>query len=105
MSPRCPATDQDARGQAELPLTPSGSWTIPAVGGGALALRNAGGVLSPQVTCRALGIGAYLVRLGQRVIQVENSHIILTGATALNKVTTLKGWPGSAHVGAGAGSF
>ncbi|KAI4536359.1 hypothetical protein MG293_013751 [Ovis ammon polii] len=39
-----------------------------------------------MVTCRALGIGAYLVRLGQRVIQVENSHIILTGATALNKV-------------------
>ncbi|KAH0516969.1 Acetyl-CoA carboxylase 2 [Microtus ochrogaster] len=39
-----------------------------------------------MVTCRALGIGAYLVRLGQRVIQVENSHIILTGASALNKV-------------------
>ncbi|XP_004636404.1 acetyl-CoA carboxylase 2 [Octodon degus] len=39
-----------------------------------------------MVTCRSLGIGAYLVRLGQRVIQVENSHIILTGARALNKV-------------------
>lgn len=39
-----------------------------------------------QVTCRAIGIGAYLVRLGQRVIQVDNSHIILTGASALNKV-------------------
>ncbi|NXX22259.1 ACACB carboxylase, partial [Podargus strigoides] len=39
-----------------------------------------------MVTCRAIGIGAYLVRLGQRVIQVENSHIILTGVTALNKV-------------------
>ncbi|KAK3576974.1 hypothetical protein CHS0354_005975 [Potamilus streckersoni] len=38
------------------------------------------------VTCRAIGIGAYLVRLGQRIIQVENSHIILTGAGALNKV-------------------
>jgi acetyl-CoA carboxylase/biotin carboxylase 1 len=38
------------------------------------------------VTCRAVGIGAYLVRLGQRVVQVENSHIILTGAGALNKV-------------------
>ena len=33
-----------------------------------------------------MGIGAYLVRLGSRVIQVENSHIILTGAGALNKV-------------------
>ena len=40
-----------------------------------------------QVTCRAIGIGAYLVRLGQRVIQVENSHIILTGCGALNKVS------------------
>ncbi|XP_070619443.1 LOW QUALITY PROTEIN: acetyl-CoA carboxylase 2 [Erythrolamprus reginae] len=39
-----------------------------------------------MVTCRAIGIGAYLVRLGQRVIQVDNSHIILTGASALNKV-------------------
>ncbi|KAJ3603855.1 hypothetical protein NHX12_028596 [Muraenolepis orangiensis] len=39
-----------------------------------------------MVTCRSIGIGAYLVRLGQRVIQVDNSHIILTGAGALNKV-------------------
>uniref|UniRef100_H2YM68 Uncharacterized protein n=1 Tax=Ciona savignyi TaxID=51511 RepID=H2YM68_CIOSA len=38
------------------------------------------------VTCRAVGIGAYLVRLGQRVIQVDNSYIILTGHQALNKV-------------------
>ncbi|CAF3336404.1 unnamed protein product [Rotaria sp. Silwood1] len=38
------------------------------------------------VTCRSVGIGAYLVRLGSRVIQVENSHIILTGASALNEV-------------------
>lgn len=39
-----------------------------------------------MVSCRAIGIGAYLVRLGQRVIQIENSHIILTGYSALNKV-------------------
>ena len=38
------------------------------------------------VTCRSIGIGAYLVRLGQRTIQHESSHIILTGAGALNKV-------------------
>lgn len=38
------------------------------------------------VTCRSVGIGAYLVRLGQRVIQVEYAPIILTGAAALNKV-------------------
>lgn len=40
-----------------------------------------------MVTCRAIGIGSYLVRLGQRIIQVENSHIILTGYSALNKVS------------------
>ncbi|TPP63506.1 Acetyl-CoA carboxylase 2 [Fasciola gigantica] len=38
------------------------------------------------VTNRAIGIGAYLARLGQRIIQVKNSHIILTGAMALNKL-------------------
>ncbi|KAL7058134.1 hypothetical protein AAHC03_016978 [Spirometra sp. Aus1] len=38
------------------------------------------------VPSRTIGIGAYLVRLGQRVIQVDNSHIILTGAMALNKL-------------------
>ncbi|XP_046476133.1 acetyl-CoA carboxylase isoform X3 [Neodiprion pinetum] len=38
------------------------------------------------VSCRAIGIGSYLLRLGQRVIQIENSHIILTGYRALNTV-------------------
>ncbi|KZT31273.1 hypothetical protein SISSUDRAFT_1067904 [Sistotremastrum suecicum HHB10207 ss-3] len=38
------------------------------------------------VTARSLGIGAYLVRLGQRAAQVEGQPIIFTGAPALNKV-------------------
>ncbi|KAJ2309054.1 acetyl-coenzyme-A carboxylase [Coemansia sp. RSA 2706] len=38
------------------------------------------------VTCRSVGIGAYLVRLGQRSVQNEGQPIILTGAPALNKV-------------------
>lgn len=38
------------------------------------------------VTCRAIGIGSYVLRLGHRVIQVESSYIILTGYAALNKV-------------------
>ncbi|OAA55536.1 acetyl-carboxylase [Niveomyces insectorum RCEF 264] len=38
------------------------------------------------VTCRSVGIGAYLVRLGQRSIQVEGQPIILTGAPALNNL-------------------
>lgn len=51
------------------------------------------------VTCRAVGIGAYLVRLGQRVIQVENSHIILTGASALNKVLGREVYTSNAQLG------
>jgi len=39
-----------------------------------------------MVTARTVGIGAYLVRLGQRVVQVEGQPIILTGAQAINKV-------------------
>ena len=38
------------------------------------------------VTCRSVGIGAYLVRLGERTIQVEGQPIILTGAPAINKL-------------------
>ncbi|KAI4092986.1 MAG: hypothetical protein LQ344_003133 [Seirophora lacunosa] len=38
------------------------------------------------VTCRSVGIGAYLVRLGQRAIQIEGQPIILTGAAAINKL-------------------
>lgn len=34
------------------------------------------------VTGRTVGIGSYLVRLGRRVVQVDNSHIILTGECA-----------------------
>ena len=52
-----------------------------------------------MVTCRAVGIGAYLVRLGQRVIQVENSHIILTGAGALNKVLGREVYTSNAQLG------
>merc|ERR1712003_364170 len=38
------------------------------------------------VTGRSVGIGAYLVRLGQRVIQMQQGPIILTGYSALNKL-------------------
>ena len=34
----------------------------------------------------SIGIGTYLVRLSQRVVQVDNSSLILTGYTALNKL-------------------
>ncbi|KAL7421005.1 acetyl-coenzyme-A carboxylase [Cryptotrichosporon argae] len=39
-----------------------------------------------MVTARSVGIGAYLLRLGQRVVQIEGNPIILTGAQAINKV-------------------
>uniref|UniRef100_A0AC35UAX5 Acetyl-CoA carboxylase n=1 Tax=Rhabditophanes sp. KR3021 TaxID=114890 RepID=A0AC35UAX5_9BILA len=38
------------------------------------------------VTGRAVGIGAYAARLCHRICQVESSHIILTGAPALNSL-------------------
>lgn len=38
------------------------------------------------VTGRSVGIGAYLVRLGQRTIQMSNGPLILTGYSALNKL-------------------
>lgn len=38
------------------------------------------------VTGRSVGIGAYLARLGERVVQVEGSPLILTGYQALNKL-------------------
>lgn len=38
------------------------------------------------VTGRTVGIGAYLVRLGQRCIQKKTPPIILTGFNALNKL-------------------
>jgi len=38
------------------------------------------------VTGRSVGIGAYLVRLGQRVIQMQQGPMILTGFSALNKL-------------------
>jgi acetyl-CoA carboxylase/biotin carboxylase 1 len=38
------------------------------------------------VSGRSVGIGAYLVRLGRRVVQTKDSPIILTGAPAINKL-------------------
>jgi len=38
------------------------------------------------VTGRSVGIGAYLVRLGQRTIQMQVGPMILTGYSALNKL-------------------
>jgi acetyl-CoA carboxylase/biotin carboxylase 1 len=38
------------------------------------------------VTGRSVGIGAYLVRLGQRIIQMKEGPMLLTGFGALNKL-------------------
>lgn len=51
------------------------------------------------VSCRSVGIGAYLVRLGQRTVQVEGSSIILTGAGALNKVLGSKVYASNQQLG------
>ncbi|RZF37309.1 hypothetical protein LSTR_LSTR005641 [Laodelphax striatellus] len=52
-----------------------------------------------MVSCRAIGIGAYLIRLGQRVIQVENANIILTGFNALNKLLGRKVYASNNQLG------
>jgi acetyl-CoA carboxylase/biotin carboxylase 1 len=51
------------------------------------------------VTCRSVGIGAYLVRLGQRTVQVQGAPIILTGAAALNKVYGRKVYSSNLQLG------
>lgn len=51
------------------------------------------------VSCRSIGIGAYIVRLGQRVIQVENSYIVLTGNIALNKLLGKEVYTGNSQLG------
>lgn len=62
------------------------------------------------VTGRTVGIGAYLVRLGQRVVQVKKilkidqpqqtrAPIILTGAAALNKVLGRKVYSSNSQLG------
>lgn len=38
------------------------------------------------VTSRSVGIGAYLVRLGQRAVQITGKPLLLTGVDAINKV-------------------
>lgn len=50
------------------------------------------------VTGRTVGIGAYLVRLGQRTIQ-DKGPIILTGASALNKVLGRKVYSSNTQLG------
>ena len=60
------------------------------LGSGLIAGRTSGAydeiVTFNLVSCRTVGIGAYLNRLGQRIVQVDNSSIILTGHQALNKL-------------------
>ncbi|KAI9809983.1 MAG: acetyl-coenzyme-A carboxylase [Pycnora praestabilis] len=51
------------------------------------------------VTCRSVGIGAYLVRLGQRAIQIEGQPIILTGAPAINKLLGRKVYESNLQLG------
>lgn len=51
------------------------------------------------VSCRTIGIGSYIVRLGQRVIQIDNSSIILTGYSALNKLLGRKVYASNNQLG------
>lgn len=44
------------------------------------------GYTSTLVSGRTVGIGAYLARLGRRVVQRADQPIVLTGFAALNKL-------------------
>ena len=51
------------------------------------ARANTSSFTLTYVTGRSVGIGAYLVRLGQRTIQkISSAPILLTGFKALNKL-------------------
>ena len=51
------------------------------------------------VTARSVCIGAHLVRLGERPVQVEGQPIIFTGAPALNKVLGRKIYTSNLQLG------
>eukprot|EP01083_Nonionella_stella_P046590 124715_1 len=51
------------------------------------------------VTGRSVGIGAYLMRLGQRIIQKEDSPILLTGYVALNNLLGKSGYFSNQQIG------
>ena len=51
------------------------------------------------VTGRSVGIGAYISRLSQRIIQHESAPLLLTGAAALNKVLGRQVYSSNAQIG------
>ena len=51
------------------------------------------------VTMRSVGIGTYLVRLGEQAGQVQGQPIILTGARALNEVLRCKVYTSNLQLG------
>jgi len=56
-------------------------------------------VTMAYVTGRSVGIGAYCSRLCQRVIQHTDAPLILTGASALNKVLGREVYTSNAQIG------
>ena len=56
-------------------------------------------VTMAYVTGRSVGIGAYCSRLCQRVIQHQEAPLILTGASALNKVLGREVYTSNAQIG------
>lgn len=51
------------------------------------------------VTGRSVGIGAYTARLARRIIQNQSSHLILTGAMALNTLLGKKVYASNNRLG------
>eukprot|EP00241_Pyramimonas_parkeae_P000426 CAMPEP_0114243832 /NCGR_PEP_ID=MMETSP0058-20121206/11005_1 /TAXON_ID=36894 /ORGANISM="Pyramimonas parkeae, CCMP726" /LENGTH=2093 /DNA_ID=CAMNT_0001356709 /DNA_START=141 /DNA_END=6422 /DNA_ORIENTATION=+ len=56
-------------------------------------------VTMSYVTGRSVGIGAYISRLSQRIIQHSEAPLLLTGAAALNKVLGRQVYSSNAQIG------
>uniref|UniRef100_A0A914I9B7 Acetyl-CoA carboxylase n=1 Tax=Globodera rostochiensis TaxID=31243 RepID=A0A914I9B7_GLORO len=99
----CKEDEGDILSQVESTITEEGHHRIDAVigkendigvenlvGSGLIAGETSAAYREVPTYClvsgRAVGIGAYVARLSHRICQVESSHIILTGAGALNSV-------------------
>ena len=64
-----------------------------------MVLARESGFVLTYVTARSVGIGAYLAKLGERIIQHRDSSILLTGYRALNELLGADLYSGNHELG------
>ena len=64
-----------------------------------MVLTRQEGLTLSYVSGRSVGIGAYLNKLGQRIIQKNDSPLLLTGAKALNQLYSKEVYRGNHELG------